>query len=144
MAAEDSQGAKRRNEGVWQEHGRLFSAKRFEEWVELWDPEGRFVVMYPVEGMPATIEGRDALLANFGGLAGAVGEIRVSTTEFHQTTDPDVAFVEYAMHMDLPDGGAYDNRMAGRLTFRDGRLLEIREYYNYPNYERFLRDIGAL
>ncbi len=144
MAAEDLQGAERRNEGVWREHGRLFSAKRFEEWVELWDPEGRFVVMYPVEGTPATIEGRDALLANFGGLAGAVAEIRVSTTEFAQTTDPNVAYVEYAMHMDLPDGGAYDNRMAGRLAFRDGRLPEIREYYNYPNYERFLRDIGVL
>ncbi len=144
MAAEDLQDAERRNEKVWREHGRLFSAKRFEEWVELWDPEGRFVVMYPVEGIPATIEGRDALLANFGGLAGAVGDIRVSTTEFGQTTDPDVAYVEYAMHMDLPDGGAYDNRMAGRLTFRDGRLLEIREYYNYPNYERFLMDIGVL
>ena len=35
MAAEDLQGAERRNEGVWREHGRLFSAKRFEEWVEL-------------------------------------------------------------------------------------------------------------
>ena len=47
----------------------------------------------------------------------------------HQTDDPDVVFVEERMTADLHGGGRYENDLVIRVTFRDGLIHDMFEYY---------------
>jgi hypothetical protein len=46
------------------------------------------------------------------------------------------------MVADLIDGGRYENRLVIRVTFRDGLLAELLEYYGYREHEELLRRLG--
>ena len=118
-----------RNERAWHASGALLYAGRIEEFLEYWQPDGRFEGAYPVAGLPAVVEGREALGAVFGGLTALTTTIAVHDVHFHQTGDPDVAFVEERMTADLVGGGRYENRLAIRVTFRDGLIAEMFEYF---------------
>ena len=62
---------------------------------------------------------------------------------FHQTADPDVAFVEERMTADLHDGGTYENDLCLRVTFREGRIAEIFEYYGERAHAALIERITA-
>ena len=80
-------------------------------------------------GMPAVIEGRDALGALFGGFGAAATSIEVQDVTFHQTDDPRVAIVQERMVAELHGGGRYENLLIIVVTFRDGLIAEMFEYY---------------
>jgi ketosteroid isomerase-like protein len=61
--------------------------------------------------------------------------IRVDDVRFHQTADPDVAFVEEHMTAELRDGGRYENDLCLRVSFSDGRIAAIFEYYGQRAHE---------
>jgi ketosteroid isomerase-like protein len=44
--------------------------------------------------------------------------------------------------MDLVDGGRYDNRVIMRVTFRDGLIAEMLEYYGAHQFENLLYRLG--
>jgi ketosteroid isomerase-like protein len=143
-APTDLHAARQRNEQVWRESSRAMYAGRLEEFLGYWTENGRYEVVYPVPGVPAVVEGHAALRALFTGLLGAATHVEVHDVRFHQTDDPDVAVVEERMVAELRDGGHYENRLIIRVTFRDGLLAELLEYYGQHAHETLLRRIGAV
>ena len=118
-----------RNESVWRESALALYAGDIAGFLDRWVEVPRYSVAYPVDGVPATVEGREAFLAMFGGFAAAARTIGVEDVRFHQTDDPEVAFVEERMVAELHDGTTYQNTLVLRVTFEDGRIREIFEYY---------------
>ena len=46
------------------------------------------------------------------------------------------------MTAELHDGGRYENDLCLRVTFRDGRIASIFEYYGERAHEDLLRRLG--
>jgi ketosteroid isomerase-like protein len=46
------------------------------------------------------------------------------------------------MHIDPADGGRYDNDLVIPVTFRDGLIAEMLEYYGEHAHEQLLRQLG--
>jgi ketosteroid isomerase-like protein len=130
------------NEAVWHASGAALYAGDIDTFIEHWQPDGRYAVAYPVAGLPAVVEGHAALRGLFSGFSSFATSIRVDDVRFHATADPDVAFVEEHMTAVLHDGSLYENDLCLRVTFRDGRLAEIFEYYGQSAHEDLARRIG--
>jgi ketosteroid isomerase-like protein len=131
------------NEAVWHESGAALYRGDLDAFLAHWQPDGRYEVAYPIAGMPAVVAGHDALRALFEGFASLAASIRVDDVRFHATADPDVAFVEEHMTAELHDGRHYENDMCLRVTFRDGRIEEIFEYYGERAHEELLGRFAA-
>ena len=136
--------ARVRNQRVWTESAERLYSGRIDEFLELWREDGRYEVAYPIAGFPAAVEGREALGALFAGFGAAARSIAVHEVRFHQTDDPDVAFVEERMVAELHDGGRYENRLVMRVTFRDGLIAEVLEYYGEVAHRDLLRRLGLV
>ncbi len=136
--------ARRHHEQVWHESSRMLREGRIEEFLTYWTPDGRYSVAYPVPGLPATLQGHEQLGGAFAGFLAATTRVAMQDVEFHQTDDPDVAFVQERMVIDVADGSGYENLLAMRVTFRGGLLHEIFEYYGENAYADLIRRIAAL
>jgi len=66
----------------------------------------------------------------------------VENGTFNQFDDPQVAIVEERMIATLVDGGRYQNRMIIRVTFRDGLIAEMVEYYGERAHADLLSRLG--
>jgi ketosteroid isomerase-like protein len=131
------------NEAVWHASGAALYAGDIDTFLSHWQPDGRYEVAYPVAGMPPAVAGHAALRELFAGFAAAAASIRVDDVRYHATVDPDVAFVEEHMTAELHDGGHYENDLCLRVTFRDGRIESIFEYYGERAHEELLRRFGV-
>ncbi len=123
------------NEEIFRTSAAALYAGDTEAFLNLWTDDARYEVAYPVDGMPAVVQGEDDLRAVFTGLGALATSIAVHDVRFHQTVDPDLAFVEERMVAELADGGRYENRLAIRVRFRDGRIAEMFEYYGERAHE---------
>src|SRR5262245_24503388 len=103
--------ARERNEALWHEWHDRIAAGRVEDAFDLWTDDGRYVVVYPVEGVPPVVEGREALVGVFGGFVQVIAHWGREDVRFHQTLDPDVAIVECTIRAQLVDGSTYENRL---------------------------------
>ena len=130
--------ARQRNEGLWKQMSSLYHAKRVEDALAYWHEDARYEAAFPVAGLPAVVEGRAALTEMFAALVSLAERIEVRDRRFHQTGDPDVAFVEERFIADLAGGGRYDNRTVMRITFRDGLIAEMLEYAGQHENEALL------
>jgi ketosteroid isomerase-like protein len=132
--------ARARNEATWRAAALAMYAGDLEGFLSHWTDTPRYEVAYPIDGLPALIEGRDQVLALYGAFTAAAEKIEVRDVTFHQTDDPDVAFIEETMVADLHGGHRYENRLAMRARFREGRLSGIFEYYGQVAHQQ-LADI---
>ena len=130
------------NETAWHAAGAALHRGDVDAFLAHWRPDGRYEVAYPIAGMPAAVEGRAALRELFTGFATLTVSIAVDDVRFHATADPDVAFVEEHMTAELHDGGRYENDLCMRVTFHDGRIASIFEYYGQRAHEELLRRVG--
>jgi ketosteroid isomerase-like protein len=130
------------NEAVWHASGAALYAGDLETFLMHWQPDGRYEVAYPVAGLPPVVAGHASLRELFSGFASLAASIRVDDVRFHPTADPDVAFVEEHMTAELRDGGRYENDLCLRVTFRDGRIASIFEYYGQRAHEQLVRRVG--
>jgi ketosteroid isomerase-like protein len=101
-------------------------------WIDCFAPDAVMEWPFRVKGVPARLEGRDAIRA-------AVEPVwqRAKTTNrritghervvFHQTTDPEIAIVEFDMVGDTALG-PFRQTMVYVLHVRDGRVLLLREF----------------
>jgi ketosteroid isomerase-like protein len=132
-----------RNEATWRAAAVALYAGDIEEFLAHWTAEPRYAVAYPVTGFPPAVEGRDQFRALFGGFGAAATRIEVHDVCFHQTADPDVAFVEERMVADLVGGGHYENLLAIRVTFRDGLIADMYEYYGQVAHQALADHLGG-
>jgi ketosteroid isomerase-like protein len=135
--------ARERNEAVWNQAATALYAGRIDEYVAYWQPDGRYEVAYPIGDMPATVEGHEAISQLFGAFGTAATSIAVHDVRFHQTDDPDVAIVEEQMVADLVGGGSYENLLAIRVTFRDGLIADMYEYYGQVAHQALADRLGG-
>ena len=115
------------NEATWGEAMRRLCALRFADALELWvdDPCVRLVGAAP--GAPSVVRGRAALLATWQGLGAAVRHAAYHQLAFHQTVDPEVAFVERRTDLTLRSGPVVSMSALDRVRFRGGRIAELTE-----------------
>jgi ketosteroid isomerase-like protein len=92
--------------------------------------------------MPSVVAGHDQLRELFAGFAALTARIRVDDVRFQATADPEVAFVEERMTAELHDGSRYENDLCMRVTFHDGRIASIFEYYGERAHEDRLRRVA--
>jgi ketosteroid isomerase-like protein len=135
--------ARARNEATWRAAALALYAGDVEEFLTHWTADPTYSVAYPVEGLPPAVAGREQFRALFGGFGSAATKIEVHDVRFHQTDDPDVVFVEERMVADLIDGGSYENLMAIRVTFRDGLMADMHEYYGQIAHQALVHRLGA-
>jgi ketosteroid isomerase-like protein len=103
----------------WNTYAALFAARRCEEWGALWRPEGRFVIAYPLPGMPARLEGRTAIVDTMRPLGAAVASIAITDPVVTSVADGDQCFVEYAIVADVPGKQPYRNQIISKITLQD-------------------------
>ena len=130
------------NEAVWHASGAALYAGDIDAFLTHWQPDGRYEVAYPVAGLPPVVTGHAALRELFTGFTSLTASIRVDDVRFHATADPAVAFVEEHMTAELRGGGRYDNDLCLRVTFRDGRIASIFEYYGQRAHEDLVQRVG--
>jgi ketosteroid isomerase-like protein len=132
----DLASARARNESTWRASAVALYAGDIEQFLAYWTSQPRYTVAYPVDGFPSMVEGRDQFRALFGGFAAAAERIEVTDVRLHQTDDPDVVFVEEHMTADLHGGTRYENDLVIRVTFRDGLIHDMFEYYGQAAHQR--------
>jgi ketosteroid isomerase-like protein len=138
----DLAAARIRNEDLWRRSGELLYAGEIDKFIEYWCEDASYESALPVAGLPAVITGREALHAAFTGLVAGARSIAVHDVVFHQTEDPDVAIIEQRMVAELITGDSYENRYVIRVTFRDGRIAGMLEYYGQLAHQELLRKLG--
>jgi ketosteroid isomerase-like protein len=129
MSSTDPVAVRARNESTWRSSAVALCSGDIPAFLDHWVEVPRYSVAYPIDGVPQTVEGRDAFTALFGGFGAAARTIAVEDVRFHQTDDPEVAFVEERMVAELHDGSTYENRLVMRVTFEEGKIRDIHEYY---------------
>jgi ketosteroid isomerase-like protein len=132
------------NEAAWHDSAAALYAGDIDAFLSHWQPDGRYEVAYPVAGLPPVVAGHAALRELFTGFASLAAWIRVDDVRFHATADPDVAFVEQHMTAELHDGGGYENDLCLRVTFSEGRIASIFEYYGQRAHEELVHRVGLV
>ena len=91
------------------------------------------VVEFPFApaGVARCLTGREAVAEHLAGIAGKIVFDRIDHAVVHQTTEPDVVFLEFdAVGRGLELGEAYEQKYVCRIRFRDGRIAHMTEYWN--------------
>jgi ketosteroid isomerase-like protein len=130
------------NDATWRASSAALYAGDIETLLTYWQPDGRYEVAYPIAGLPPVVAGNEQLRAVFSGFASLARWIAVADVRFHQTADPEVAFVEEHMSAELHDGSRYENDLCLRVTFRDGKIASIFEYYGERAHADLARRVG--
>jgi len=93
------------------------------------------------EGSPARIEGRDALYEYLRGYPDLIDVQEIPTSRIYSTDDETVAIADRNVSgRVVTNGNPYDMRYATFATFRDGLIVNYREYWN-P--QAFLKALGG-
>ena len=128
--------ARARNESTFRASAIALYSGDIEGFLAHWSPEPRYTVAYPVDGFPAVVEGRDQFRMLFGSFTAAASRIEVDDVRIHQTDDPDVVIVEEHMSADLYDGSSYENDLIIRVTFQDGLIHDMYEYFGQVAHQQ--------
>jgi ketosteroid isomerase-like protein len=131
------------NEATFAEFLRRFDARRFADALELWTGDARIVLVGASNAATPVVLDREAMLATWQGLGAALAETTACVERFHQTDDPAVAFVERRMEGVLRTGTAIALWSLDRVTFRDGRIAELREHVDPREHERLMSAVHA-
>ncbi|MFW2829652.1 nuclear transport factor 2 family protein [Sphingomonas sp. ID0503] len=82
----------------------------------------------PSVGMPARVEGKDAVAGVFKVVCDVV-QVQFSNIRITPTADPARLVVEYTGYSE-PNGKVYDQTYISVQEFRDGKMILFREYWN--------------
>ena len=108
-----------------------FLAKDMKAWSELCDEN--VVVEFPFSPDPASqkIVGRAAIYAYLRNYPGVIDVKTIPALKIHATDDPNVAIAEWsASGTVIANGNPYEMSYATFVTFRDGLVVNYREYWN--------------
>lgn len=139
----DLSAARSRNESTWRASAIALYSGDIDGFLAHWTSEPRYRVAYPVDGFPAAVEGREQFRALFGGFASAAKTITVTNVVMHQTDVPDIVLVEEHMVAELHDGARYENDLIIRVTFRDGLIHDMFEYYGQAAHQQLAHRLSA-
>jgi ketosteroid isomerase-like protein len=92
---------------VVQRFYQLLNDKNIDAWGDLWHQSAQIVVLYPAEGFPSLIDGKEAIVAGFRDLIGIYESFQATLTGLYPAADSDAVCVEYSARAVLVDGGEY-------------------------------------
>lgn len=108
-----------------------FLAKDMKGWTEFCADDVIAEFPFAPPGAPARIEGRAALYEYLRNYPDAIDIRSLPTVHIYATDDPNVAIAEWsASGAVLANGNPYEMRYATFVTFRDGQIVNYREYWN--------------
>lgn len=108
-----------------------FLAKDMKGWTELCAEDVVAEFPFAPEGSPARIEGRPALYDYLRGYPDAIDVRALPTVKIYATDDPAVAIAEWSASGQVQaNGNPYEMRYATFVTFKDGLIVNYREYWN--------------
>ena len=82
-------------------------------------------------GLPARLEGRDAIAAHLAGLPALLSIESLSEPEVHLGRDGETAVLEFDCRgRAVATGRPYEQRYVSVITVRDGRIARYRDYWN--------------
>jgi ketosteroid isomerase-like protein len=118
-----------------------FLAKDMKGWTELCADDVVAEFPFAPEGSPARIEGRGALYEYLRGYPDLIDVREIPTVRIYSTDDENVAVADWSVSgRVLSNGNPYEMRYATFATFRDGLIVNYREYWN-P--QAFLKALGG-
>jgi ketosteroid isomerase-like protein len=108
-----------------------FLAKDMKAWTELCDENVVAEFPFASEGSPAKIEGRAALYEYLRYYPGFIDVRKIPTLRTYTTDDSNVAIAEWSVSGTvIGNGNPYEMSYATFVTFRDGLIVNYREYWN--------------
>jgi uncharacterized protein len=108
-----------------------FLAKDMKGWSELCDENVVAEFPFAPEGSPARIEGRKALYDYLRGYPSIIDVRSIPSLKTYSTDDPNTAIAEWsASGRVIANGNPYEMSYATFVTFRNGLILNYREYWN--------------
>jgi ketosteroid isomerase-like protein len=113
----------------------LLKTQDIDGWGELWHPSARLVVLYPAEGFPSVIEGKDSIVAGFRDLIGIYESYESELTRLYPAADSDAVCVEYSVRAQLVGGDEYTNENIAVFLFDDDLIREYRDYFDPRRFQ---------
>lgn len=88
-----------------------------------------YEVLYEFPGWPRTLQGRDALMAQFRGYGDTIELHSADSLISHETNDGRVFIIEYEVHGTILETGAnYDNRFCSIIEIANRKIAHWRDY----------------
>lgn len=108
-----------------------FLAKDMKGWADLCAEDVVAEFPFAPPGSPKRIEGRPALYEYLRNYPDAIDVRSLPTLRTYGTEDPNVAIAEWsASGIVVNNGNPYEMSYATFVTFRDGLIVNYREYWN--------------
>lgn len=108
-----------------------FLAKDIKGWAELCDPDVVAEFPFAPDETSRRIVGRAALYDYLKDYPDTIDLRSAPTMRIHATDDPNLAIAEWSVSGEvIANGNPYEMSYATFATFRDGRLVNYREYWN--------------
>ncbi|WP_137130882.1 nuclear transport factor 2 family protein [Rhizobium sp. FY34] len=108
-----------------------FLAKDMKGWSELCDDNVVAEFPFAPEGSPRRLEGRKALYEYLRNYPDVIDVRSIPNLRIYATDDANVAIAEWsASGKVLANGNAYEMSYATFVTFKDGLMINYREYWN--------------
>ncbi|MET3126687.1 ketosteroid isomerase-like protein [Arcicella rosea] len=108
-----------------------FLAKDMKGWSELCAEDVVAEFPFAPEGTPARFEGREALYEYLRNYPSFIDVKSIPTLKIYATDDANVAIAEWsASGVVISNGNPYEMSYATFVTFRDGLIVNYREYWN--------------
>ncbi|GAB3835641.1 nuclear transport factor 2 family protein [Kribbella italica] len=109
----------------------LLLAKDMSGFADLWAADGTMEFPFAPPGWPTRLDGREAVREYLSGYTGIFDVKSVTELTVHETTDPEVIVVEFAVEgLMVRTGEPYGNRYVCVLTVRDGQIVGYRDYWS--------------
>jgi uncharacterized protein len=108
-----------------------FLAKDMKGWSELCAEDVVAEFPFAPEGTPSRFEGREALYEYLRNYPSFIDVKSIPTLKIYATDDANVAIAEWsASGVVISNGNPYEMSYATFVTFRDGLIVNYREYWN--------------
>jgi len=108
-----------------------FLAKDMKGWIALCDENVVAEFPFAPEGSPERIEGRDALYEYLRNYPSFIDVREIPKLKTYPTDDPNIAIAEWSVSGKVvSNGNPYEMSYATFVTFRDGLIVNYREYWN--------------
>jgi uncharacterized protein len=108
-----------------------FLAKDMKGWTDLCDENVVAEFPFAPEGSPARIEGRNALYEYLRNYPSFIDVREIPKMKIYTIDDPNIAIAEWSVSGKVvSNGNPYEMSYATFVTFRDGLIVNYREYWN--------------
>lgn len=109
----------------------MFFAKDMLGWSQLCTDDVVAEFPFAPEGPPRRLEGREALYAYLRDYPSAIDVRSIPHLRVYPTDDPNIVVAEWGASGEvLANGNAYEMSYATFVTFRDGLIVNYREYWD--------------